>query len=526
MFALALIIGTYSYTIFALGILGFLYRELIVILTIVFVMMSFAYFRKKPEDFPRINLINKNIRPLLLLFIIMMAVNLVGVLGPELSFDALWYHLTLPKIFLENNSINFIPGGLFYYSVMSKLTEMLYIGGLSFGSEVFPKLIHFAFGILTSIVVYKISRKYLDEKLSFLASLIFYGSLVVAWESITAYIDLSRAFFEVMALWGFIEYVESKNKKWLIESAVMTGLAVSTKLIALGSLPIFVLLIFLFEKNRSKAFRNGALFSVVTLLISFPWFFFSIMNTGNPFYPAFSGLYQIGLSPNLLNPVNFIKDFFVLFFEAGDPISPIFVILLPLTFVYIRKFTKNQKIVVLYSIFALLVWYITPRTGGGRFILPYLPAFSILTAFIISKIDNKLLKQYVGFLILFICLITIAYRGVANLKYLPVVLGVQSKNEFLSRNLNFNFGDFYDTDGYFTKNIRSGDKVLLYGFHNLFYANFPFIHESFVKTGDRFNYIAIQNANLPERFSHWNLIYENDKTNVRLYSLGGMRWTY
>ena len=122
-------------------------------------------------------------------------------------------------------------------------------------------------------------------------------------------------------------------------------------------------------------------------------------------------------------------------------------------------------------------------------------------------------------------LITAVYRGIANAKFVPVILGQQTKGEFLTKNLNFKFGDFYDTDGFFAKTIKSEDKVLLYGFHNLYYVNFPFIHESYVKRGDRFNYIVTQNSEVPKRFSHWQMIYENDLTDVKLY-WGGMMWTY
>ena len=88
------------------------------------------------------------------------------------------------------------------------------------------------------------------------------------------------------------------------------------------------------------------------------------------------------------------------------------------------------------------------------------------------------------------------------------------------------YGDFYDTDNFFKKNIRKDDVVLLYGFHNLYYVDFPFIDSSFVKKGDRFNYVALQKGELPKRFSNWNLIYYNSKTLVKLYSFNGQKWIY
>jgi len=85
--------------------------------------------------------------------------------------------------------------------------------------------------------------------------------------------------------------------------------------------------------------------------------------------------------------------------------------------------------------------------------------------------------------------------------------------------LNFKFGDFYDIDGYFAKKIKPTDMVLIYGIHNLYYVNFPFIHESYLKKGDWFNYILIGEGMIPKRYSNWQLIYQNDISRVKLYAL-------
>jgi hypothetical protein len=119
--------------------------------------------------------------------------------------------------------------------------------------------------------------------------------------------------------------------------------------------------------------------------------------------------------------------------------------------------------------------------------------------------------------IIIVMLISFGYRAAANAKYIPFILGHETKNEFLAKHLVFNFGDFADIDWYFAGHIKPSDSVLLYGFHNLFYVDFPFIDNSWVKKGDAFNYIAVQNGSIPERFKHWQLVYRNDKTLVKLY---------
>ena len=469
-----------------------------------------------------VSFIKKSTKLELTLLLIMLTqgiINLIGALGPELSFDALWYHLTLPKIYLDMHELVHIPGSLLYYSTMPKLTEMLYISSLSLGTETIAKLVHFSFGILCLVAIYKVSRKFLSKNLSLLTVVIFYSNLVVGWMSITAYVDLVRTFFEIMALWGFLEWWQKKELKWLIESAVMLGLAISTKLLALGSLLIFSVLIIAYLLNKKTIFKNLFIelfvYWLIALLIPLPWFVFSFVHTGNPVYPFFSEIYPVNPNFQIANP----------FFHKSDSISLIYILLLAVTFVF-KNLNIKLKLISFYSIFALLIWFLTPKTDGGRFILPYLPAFSILVIGVIKEIRVIKIQHIIIGVIIFMSLFSLIYRFAANLKYIPVILGRESKAQFLTNNLNFSYGDFYDTDGYFSKKIKSQDTVLLYGFHNLYYVNFPFVDSSYVKKGDMFNYIAVQGNNMPNRFKFWNLIYYNKTTNVKLYSIGGLKWMY
>lgn len=161
MFTTAILIGIYSYLIFLLGVLGFIYRQHIILLTVIYLAIALYSYREKLkmnllrcfETFKKIQ--KPYLEKIFLGIIILQAlINLVGVLGPELAFDALWYHLTLPKIYITNHSISHIPGGLLYYSDMPKLTEMIYVSALTFGNEITAKFIHFSFGILILIAIY------------------------------------------------------------------------------------------------------------------------------------------------------------------------------------------------------------------------------------------------------------------------------------------------------------------------------------------------------------------------------------
>ncbi len=542
MFAIAILIGIYSYCIFALGLLGLLYLVVIFVFSIFFLVLAVLYFRKNIlEVFGGIREIREAVRRdmlsrvLLLFFAALVVVNLVGALGPELAFDALWYHLTLPKLYLLNHAVVFIPGGLLYYSAMPKLTEMLYTAAFAIQGETLAKTIHFLFGVLSVIALYKLARLFLPITFSLLASAIFYSNLVVGWESITAYVDLARTFFEILALLGIILWIRQNDRKWLVESAVMLGLAVTTKLLAIGSLlPLCLIIIWhCFKRNKpvKTTVSSVLLYCFIVFLIPLPWFVFSFIHTGNPVYPFFTSAYDSSFDFKLLWPNIFVQELWMLFTKSADPISPLYIMAVPLIAAFYKKFETKQKLIIFYTFSGLLLWYFTPRTGGGRFIIPYLPAFSLVVSFAIKKLTTakfhyKKVSVSIGnLLVVSVLLSSLVYRGVANSKYIPVLLGMQTKTEFLKKHLNFSFGDFYDIDGYFNKTVKSKDKVLLYGFHNLYYADFPFIDSSFVQKGNTFNYIAIQNGELPERFRYWSLIYYNPITNVRLYTLN-KQWIY
>lgn len=531
MFTLAVLIGLYAYSIFFLGLLFLLKPQIIVIFSVIFLFLVSIFYRKNILSFKPIekfrNLAKSPIDQLLIfIFLIQIFVNLIGALGPELSFDALWYHLTFPKLYLEWEGIAHVPGGLLYYWGIPKLTELIYTAQLSFGSEIIPKITHLVFGILSALVLFQISKKYLSNTLSLLAVLIFYTNPVVGWQSTTAYIDLTRTFFEVLALLAFVNWIDNLKIKWFLLSSVILGLAISTKLISLATIPIYIALIFLQNFKFSKKVKLSFYFSAFAIFIASPWFAFSFKHSGNPVFPLISN-YDTGQGLFLLNPAYFIQTLLNLFTRASDPLSPIYIIALPLVTVYLTRFLRSKiTSVFIFGFLSLMVWYFTPQSGGGRFILPFLPALSLIAVYAINLIEIKFVRRYLIALAIFICIVSLGFRGLANEKYIPVLLGQQSHEEFLTNNLNFSFGDFHDTDGYFKENIKDDDTVLLYGFHNLYYVKFNFIHESWAKKGDTFNYIATQNAHLPRRFSFWRLIYQNQKTGVKLYSLGGQEWIY
>lgn len=535
MFKLAFLTAAFSYSIFLLGLLHLLKKEIISYFTLFFlIIFAVVYFKKffillfSIRNFKKLNFISAFA---LFLIIVQILINLIGVLGPELAFDALWYHLTIPKIYLQQNSIFYI-GGILYYSAMPKLTEMIYLAGLVLGNEITAKVTHFLFGVVSLFALYKMSRKFLPSKDSFLVCLVFYSNLVVGWMSITAYIDLARTFFEILALWGFLIFLRFNTYKWLILSASMVGFAAACKLLDLYSVIIYlVLLIYLYFLKRMKfisLIRLSVLFCSVVLIIVSPWLIFSYLNTGYLFYPFFSPIHSSLVKIPQFNLLNILIIPLSFFLNSPDPVSPIYFIFLPLILFYFRgilykKFGQKTRLVInillLYLFLAFPIFYFIDPASSGRYLMAYLPAFSLLILLLLNTLKNKLLYKFLLVMIFSLSMISIFYRGIAVKRFVPVLLGKDNVSNFLLNNLEYQVGNFYDVDNYFAKNIKPENKVLIYGISNLYYVNFPYIHESWIKKGDKFDYILVKNMPLPQKYQDWKLIYSNDITRVKLYSL-------
>lgn len=531
MFALAFAIGIFSYSIFIAGMINLLYPVIIIPFTLIF--WSGCIYWKRNEIQALFQRIQKErfsrfFQLCLGLLAIQAIINFIGLLGPEIGFDALWYHLSFPKLYLQYHAIFHIPGGPFIYSDMPKLTEMLYTAGLAFGSDFFARGIHYLFGILCCVALYKVARKFLPRDVAVFAPVIFYSNVIVGWESVSAYIDLARTFFEILALWACIEWVETKRKVWLIRLGVVVGLSLTTKLLAGGSVVLYGLAVALTEKKDLllvKKIKHIFLYCFFAILLPLPWVAFAFIHTGNPFYPMFSREYPLGDTWQIYNPLFFIHSFWNTFVSSSDPINPLYLLSIPFIILYWKKLYHHVKLLLFLSLGGFVIWYITPQTGGGRFILPYLPLFTILILYLVTLLNRR--WQYIFLGVIILCsLLSIGYRSVAIVKFIPVIIGKESKADFLSQHLAFSLGDFYDIDGYFARNIQPTDTVLLYGFHNLYYVNFPFIDSDWVQKGDLFDYVAVQGNNLPNRFAHWNLVYNNERTQVKLYASPGGLWRY
>jgi len=232
----------------------------------------------------------------------------IGLLAgvPPVDRDALTHHLAVPKLYLQHGGIVELPEIEFSYYPMN--LDLLYLVPLSFGNDILPKYIHFAFGLLAAALIYHHTANRLRSRFWGLAGALMFLSLpVVVKLAITVYVDLGLIFFSAAGLLALLRWAESGMRwHWMIVSAVSCGLALGTKYNGLITFFLLSALVPFLAARSCRRAGSGALargigwtaaFICLSLAVFSPWMIRNVRWTGNPIYPLYDGVFR-SLSPS------------------------------------------------------------------------------------------------------------------------------------------------------------------------------------------------------------------------------------
>ena len=117
--------------------------------------------------------------------------GLVAALAPEKEYDALWYHLFLPRVWFDaGHPVDLLEE---YVSLYPLTWELMFAAGMTLGGVVGAKLLHFACLPLLGLVVWRSARAFFPGISAAAAVAFVLTTPTVLWESSTAYVDLALA---------------------------------------------------------------------------------------------------------------------------------------------------------------------------------------------------------------------------------------------------------------------------------------------------------------------------------------------
>lgn len=317
-----------------------------------------------------------------------------------------------------------IPFMPFSYYPMN--LDLLYLVTLYFGSDIIPKLIHFAFALLTAWLIFNYLRKRIDLVYAAVGAMFFLSVPIIVKLSITVYVDLGLIFFSTASLLLLLRWIENGFPlKLLIQSAFFCGLALGTKyngLIALFILTLFVP--FLYSRYPQgekhgflKAAGYGILFLFVALLFFSPWMIRNYLWTSNPIFPLYDhwfnpqhGFAQAPVSFFTLRSSVYHETWWQMallplrvFFQGqdGSPqyfdgrLNPLLFFLPFFAFYGIRRepaIIRNEKKIMLTFVVLFFAFAFFSSSLRIRYISPIIPPLVILSVFGVRKMVEEVRK--------------------------------------------------------------------------------------------------------------------------------------
>ncbi|HEV7213486.1 MAG TPA: glycosyltransferase family 39 protein, partial [Chloroflexota bacterium] len=228
--------------------------------------------------------------------VLVLATLLLIALLPPFGYDALWYHLTAPRAFLQQHSFVNLPAigqAGFPFTV-----EMLYTIGLAFGSDAASALLHLSFAVLTIVGVWSFGARCFERRTAWLAVAALLTASDIQRLGILADIDLGLMLFEFLAAYALLIWLEERNPSWLVLAGAMAGLAMGSKYTALALLAPMGLLLLCANGSGWRSLRGSvrplAVFVVCALLVASPWYLKNLIVYHDPLYPF--------LRPSFLDP--------------------------------------------------------------------------------------------------------------------------------------------------------------------------------------------------------------------------------
>lgn len=370
--------------------------------------------------------------------------NFIGLLVPETAFDALWYHLPEAQVYQSTGHIQKIPELL--YSTMPRLGEMYLTLAMFAHSFVVVKLISFLACILYLVACYLVSRLFLSRPLSLLVMVIVNSFPLVAWQSASAYIDLPRAVFELGSIYCLVQFFKLKQPTWFLNSALLTGFALSIKMQSFIHLFATIVVVLYF----SKSIKLVACFLLLVALVTSPWYLDNFLSSGHPLYPlnlpskqidqlqhAGTNSPSVWISHQLLRlPLLPVE----LGLNPREQLSPIIMFLLPLLIWQFKSVVQKLFPLIPYLFITLVLWYFIPPPES-RYLLGSLPILIILLIYSVISLPEKYMAlKSLSLVACFLSLLlTFSIRLAASYKYLPLLTGQITPKQYLnSQTTDFN----------------------------------------------------------------------------------------
>jgi len=341
-------------------------------------------------------------------------------LAPPIDWDVLAYHLDLPKRYVAQQRIVYVPDNP--SSNWPLNLEMLYSLALLFGSDIAAQLTTLSMVGLIAGGLLLVGRRLLDDRAGAIALALFLTVPTVKRLGGVAMVDAALGLFVLGAAYSFERWLAERRLGWLALCAIFGGLAAGSKLTGAGFAILYFLLL-LWEEGRRLwrertagrrpdlvgLLRHTLLYGLLGLALVGPWYLRSVINTGNPVFPfayhLFGGrnwdelgdeyhshmLESVFTAEMPRNLIGLTRSYYAMIFEPSllggyrghlGPLITLGLLAGLVALPWAPRFIRHSLFVA--AGFWLLWFFLTSHQA--RFVLPLAPLLALITAFVIVRL--------------------------------------------------------------------------------------------------------------------------------------------
>jgi hypothetical protein len=418
-------------------------------------------------------------------------------LAPEISFDALVYHMALPGLYRSDGGLTATPTNV--YSGFPQLMEWAYALMLFFSDEISAKLLHWVCGLGLAAAFVGLGVRSKRPLAGWVACVVFLATPMTIYNVVKAAVDVGSSFFILLSVCGLAIHLSERDANpesmsWMTLSAVFCGLAMGVKYTNWPLLPVLLLSLALLGSPRGHLIR----FTLVAGCLVLPWLLRNAVLYHNPLFPFFQDLVAPGwpfepawrrlradawgrdwpatlrdgpaLFKALLHPwfatVKGNSEF--------DHLGPLYLSGLP-ALLWLRPARTESRLLLWSALGLWLFWFAT--TSMPRFLLPGLALLSVFLGLAADHVADPRLRRGLAVILAALALDAGIYfvdttSGTGADAYLN---GKVTKAEFLGATRPAYPSSYFKAAQWINKRLPPDARLLLVNGGRGYYLERPFI---------------------------------------------------
>jgi hypothetical protein len=405
-------------------------------------------------------------------------------MAPPTGSDALHYHFTIPSLWLHHGLAP-IYGIINSFGVGQ--AHMLIALGLGLGSDHFAMGIIFLGGAFAAAALYVLARNWMPLERSLIATLVFLLSPIAFWQmTVAGAPDIWMMFYTTVAVLAAARGITLRSMRWAALAGFLAGAAAGSKY-PVWIIPAALAIIFLAE---CRSFWLATVSLLAAFVAGLAPLIRNAMWTGNPFFPYASNLFP----PHKMNAYTLVETLadthntavhlgFLGWLEypfrmvldgrnygVGHYFGPLVLVFAPLL---VMAYRPTPLFRVAAWVWAAMFVSNQMTSQMGRFLLP---VFGIALAITFagvesaSRVGRPFLRAICGAAIAVFLLVGAAAFGAYGRDFLPVSVGLESREHFLERE-----APNYQEISFVNRELDGKPGAILIFFQHLYYLRPNFV---------------------------------------------------